>query len=162
MPSVDQLLFVGLNGWVAALDRDSGEVIWYNSELNSGYTTLLLDGDRLIVSTNGYLYCLDPQNGKVVWKNPMTGYGTGIAHLVSVPRPEWPGAAQSGGRGRSAEVRRPPRSARRVVNGSRRPISQGAGFSNRGLGNSSSGGFLSRCTGFRKSKAFSDGSPVAG
>ena len=84
MPSVDQLLFVGLNGWVAALDRDSGEVIWYNSELNSGYTTLLLDGDRLIVSTNGYLYCLDPQNGKVVWKNPMTGYGTGIAHLVSV------------------------------------------------------------------------------
>lgn len=84
MPSVDQLVFVGLNGWVAALDRDSGEVIWYNSELNSGYTILLLDGDRLIVSTNGYLYCLDPQNGKIVWKNPMTGYGTGIAHLVSV------------------------------------------------------------------------------
>jgi outer membrane protein assembly factor BamB len=84
MPSVDQLIFVGLNGWVAALDRDSGEIVWYCSQLDSGYTTLLLDGDRLIVSTNGYLYCLDPQNGKVVWKNPMTGYGTGIAHLVSV------------------------------------------------------------------------------
>jgi outer membrane protein assembly factor BamB len=84
MPSVDQLVFVGLNGWVAALDRDSGEIVWCCSELDSGYTTLLLDGDRLIVSTNGYLYCLDPQNGKVVWKNPMTGYGTGIAHLVSV------------------------------------------------------------------------------
>src|SRR5262249_60643236 len=84
MPSVDQLVFVGLNGWVAALDRDSGEIVWYSSELDSGYTTLLLDGDRLIVSTNGYIYCLDPQNGKVVWKNPMTGYGTGIAHLVSV------------------------------------------------------------------------------
>ena len=68
--------FVGLNGWVAALDRDTGEIVWYNRELNSGYTTLLLDGDRLIVSTNGYLYCLDPQNGKIVWKNPMTGYGT--------------------------------------------------------------------------------------
>ena len=84
MPSVEQLVFVGLNGWVAALDRDSGEIVWYCSELDSGYTTLLLDGDRLIASTNGYLYCLDPQNGKVVWKNPMTGYGTGIAHLVSV------------------------------------------------------------------------------
>jgi hypothetical protein len=83
MPSVDQLLFVGLNGWVAALDRDSGEVIWYCSELNSGDTTLLLDGDRLIASTNGYLYCLDPQTGKIVWKNSMSGYGTGIAHLVS-------------------------------------------------------------------------------
>ncbi len=84
MSPVDQLVFVGLNGWVAALDRDTGEVVWCCSELDSGYTTLLLDGDRLIVSTNGYLYCLDPQNGKIVWKNPMTGYGTGIAHLVSV------------------------------------------------------------------------------
>jgi hypothetical protein len=83
MRAVDQLVFVGLNGWVAALDRDSGEVVWFSSELRSGATTLLLDGDRLIVSTNGYLYCLDPQNGKVVWQNPMTGYGTGIAHLVS-------------------------------------------------------------------------------
>ena len=84
MHSVDQLVFVGLNGWVAALDRDTGEVVWYCSELNSGYTTLLLDGDRLIASTNGYIYCLDPQNGRIVWKNPMKGYGTGIAHLVSV------------------------------------------------------------------------------
>jgi outer membrane protein assembly factor BamB len=84
MSPVDQLVFVGLNGWVAALDRDSGEVVWYSSELKAGHTTLLLDGDRLIVSTNGYLYCLDPQNGRIVWKNPMTGYGTGIAHMVSV------------------------------------------------------------------------------
>jgi outer membrane protein assembly factor BamB len=84
MPSVEQLVFVGLNGWVAALDRDSGEIIWCCSELHSGYTSVLLDGDRLIVSTNGYLYCLDPQNGKVVWQNPMKGYRTGIAHLVSV------------------------------------------------------------------------------
>ena len=84
MRSVDQLVFVGLNGWVAALDRDSGEVVWYCSDLKSGYTTLLLDGDRLIASTNGYLYCLDPQTGKIVWQNTMSGYGTGIAHLVSV------------------------------------------------------------------------------
>jgi outer membrane protein assembly factor BamB len=84
MHAVDQLVFVGLNGWVAALDRDSGEIVWYNSELDSGYTTMLLDGDRLIVSTNGYIYCLDPQSGKIVWKNPMSGYGTGIAHIVSV------------------------------------------------------------------------------
>jgi hypothetical protein len=84
MRPVDQLLFVGLNGWVSALDRDTGEIVWTNSELKSGYTTLLLDGDRLIVSTNGYLYCLDPQNGRIVWSNPLRGYGTGVAHLVSV------------------------------------------------------------------------------
>ena len=84
MRLVDQLIFVGINGWVSALDRDTGEIVWTNSELNSGLTTLLLDGDRLIASTNGYLYCLDPQNGRVVWSNPLRGYGTGIAHLVSV------------------------------------------------------------------------------
>jgi hypothetical protein len=84
MRSVGQLVFVGLNGWVSALDRDTGEVVWTCSELKSGYTTLLLDGDRLIVSTNGYVYCLDPQDGRVVWSNPLRGYGTGVAHLVSV------------------------------------------------------------------------------
>jgi outer membrane protein assembly factor BamB len=84
MPSIDQLVFVGLNGWVAALNRESGEVVWYSSELNSGDTTLLLDGDRLIASTNGYIYRLDPLSGRILWKNPMTGYGTGITHLVSV------------------------------------------------------------------------------
>ena len=83
MRPVTQLVFVGLNGWVSALDRDTGEIVWTNSELNSGLTTLLLDGDRLIASTNGYLYCLDPQNGRVVWSNPLRGYGPGVTHIVS-------------------------------------------------------------------------------
>ena len=83
MRPVDQLIFVGLNGWVTALDRDTGEVVWTCKDLKSGYTTLLLDGDRLIASTNGYVYCLDPQNGRVVWSNPLRGFGTGVAHLVS-------------------------------------------------------------------------------
>jgi hypothetical protein len=84
MHRTDQLIFVGLNGWVAALDRDTGEAVWTNSELKSGLTTLLLDGDRLIASTNGYLYCLDPQTGGIIWSNPMKGYGMGVAHLISV------------------------------------------------------------------------------
>jgi outer membrane protein assembly factor BamB len=83
LPSIDQLLFIGLNGWVVALDRDSGEVAWKCSELKSGYTTLLLDGDRLIASTNGYIFCLDPQTGRVVWSNPLRGYGMGVTSLIS-------------------------------------------------------------------------------
>jgi outer membrane protein assembly factor BamB len=84
LPAVGQLVFVGLNGWVAALDRDTGEIVWTCSELKSGYTTLLLDGDRLLASTNGYLFCLDPQTGRVVWRNPLRGLGTGVAHIISV------------------------------------------------------------------------------
>ncbi|HEY7308493.1 MAG TPA: PQQ-binding-like beta-propeller repeat protein [Gemmataceae bacterium] len=80
---IDQLIFVGLRGYVIALDRDTGEKVWDCSELNSGPITLLLDGDRLIASTNGYVYCLDPLTGQVLWNNPLRGYGLGIAHLVS-------------------------------------------------------------------------------
>jgi hypothetical protein len=74
---IEQLIFVGLNGYALALDRDSGEIVWSNNEMRSGYVSLLLDGDRLIVSTNGYMYCLDPLTGKARWNNPLTGYGLG-------------------------------------------------------------------------------------
>jgi outer membrane protein assembly factor BamB len=68
-----------------ALDRDSGAIVWSNDELKSGYVTLLLDGDRLIVSTGGYLFCLDPLTGKILWNNEMTGYGASApTALVSV------------------------------------------------------------------------------
>jgi outer membrane protein assembly factor BamB len=83
--SVDQLIFIGLNGYALALDRDTGQIVWSNSEMKSGYVSLLLDGDRLIVSTNGYMYCLDPLTGKIIWHNPLTGYGMGApTHLISV------------------------------------------------------------------------------
>lgn len=80
---IDQLIFVGLRGYVIALDRDTGEKVWDCSELKSGFTSLMLDGDRLIVSTNGYIYCLDPLTGRVLWNNPLKGYGVGTVHLVS-------------------------------------------------------------------------------
>ena len=83
--SIEQLIFVGLNGYVAALHRDTGELIWKNDQLHSGYVTLLLDGDRLIVSTNGYIYGLSPYTGKILWHNPMRGFGSGApTALVSV------------------------------------------------------------------------------
>ncbi|HEX2475717.1 MAG TPA: PQQ-binding-like beta-propeller repeat protein [Lacipirellulaceae bacterium] len=75
--TIDQLIFVGLNGYALALDRDSGEIVWSNDQMKSGYVTLLLDGDRLIVSTNGYMYCLDPLTGAIRWHNPLKGYGSG-------------------------------------------------------------------------------------
>jgi outer membrane protein assembly factor BamB len=53
--------------------------------MQSGYVTLLLDGDRLIASTNGYIYCLDPRTGQTLWYNPLRGYGMGApTALVSV------------------------------------------------------------------------------
>jgi outer membrane protein assembly factor BamB len=83
--SIEQLVFVGLNGYVVTLDRDTGEIVWSNDELKSGYVTLLLDGDRLVVSTNGYIFCLDPLTGQILWNNRMSGYGLGTpTSLISV------------------------------------------------------------------------------
>jgi outer membrane protein assembly factor BamB len=82
---LDDLIFVGLNGYALALHRDTGECVWSNNQMKSGYVTLLLDGDRTIVSTNGYIYCLDPMTGQILWHNPLKGYGMGApTSLVSV------------------------------------------------------------------------------
>lgn len=81
----DHLIFIGLNGYALALDRDTGDIVWSNDQMKSGYVTLLLDGDRLIASTNGYIYCLDPATGSILWHNPLKGYGMGApTALVSV------------------------------------------------------------------------------
>ena len=83
--TIDQLIFVGLNGKAVALNRDTGEIVWSNDHMRRGYVTMLLDGDRLIVSTNGYIYCLDPLTGAILWHNPMKGYGMGTpTSLLSV------------------------------------------------------------------------------
>jgi outer membrane protein assembly factor BamB len=79
------LIFVGFNSRVAALDRQSGELVWkWKSPKGSGFTAVLLDGDRLIVSMQGYTYCLDPLTGDSVWFNPLTGMGVGLPCLASV------------------------------------------------------------------------------
>jgi hypothetical protein len=82
--AIEQLIFVGLNGYALALDRDTGDIVWSNNQMRSGYVSLLIDGDRLIVSTNGYMYCLDPLTGAIMWHNPLTGYGQGPAAVTSV------------------------------------------------------------------------------
>lgn len=83
--TVEQLIFVGLNGYALALDRETGEIVWSNNDMKSGYVTLLLDFDRLIVSTNGYIYCLDPLTGETLWHNPLKGFGMAApTSLVSV------------------------------------------------------------------------------
>jgi outer membrane protein assembly factor BamB len=84
--SIDQLIFVGLNGYALALDRDTGEIVWSQDKLKGGYVSLLLDGDRLIVSTNGYMFCLNPLTGAILWNNPLSGYGMGTPTSITSVR----------------------------------------------------------------------------
>jgi hypothetical protein len=82
------LLFLGLNGRVAALVRHSGEIVWEWEAKNKnlpvrGYVTLLVDQEQLFVSANGYTYRLDPLTGAELWSNPLRGWGTGPTALAT-------------------------------------------------------------------------------
>jgi outer membrane protein assembly factor BamB len=81
-----QLIFVGLNGYAVALDRETGDIVWSQNKLEGGYVTLLLDGDQLIVSCNGYMYALDPFSGDILWHNRMKGYGSGCPTSITSVR----------------------------------------------------------------------------
>ena len=87
---VKDLLFLGLNGRVAALDRNSGEIVWEwtakdpdKNRAVGGYMTLLVDQGQLFVSANGYTYRLDPITGDELWANPLRGWGVGPAALAT-------------------------------------------------------------------------------
>ncbi len=82
--SVDDLVFVGFNSRIAALDRATGELIWdWTSPQGSGFVALLLEGDQLVVSVSGYTFALDPATGETLWTNLLKGFGYGIPCLVS-------------------------------------------------------------------------------
>lgn len=85
MMNLADLVFTGFNKRVAALHRQTGSIVWqWTAPSGSSYTSLLLDGDRLIVSVHGYMYALDAQTGHQLWANPMSGFGYGVASLASV------------------------------------------------------------------------------
>ncbi len=80
---LSDLVFTGFNKRVAALDRQTGKVVWQWKAYHNGYVTLLLDGEMLLVSVNGYMYGLDALTGREIWQNEMEGFGYGVASLVS-------------------------------------------------------------------------------
>ncbi|HWB20466.1 MAG TPA: PQQ-binding-like beta-propeller repeat protein [Phycisphaerales bacterium] len=79
------LVYVGFNSQVVALDRYTGEEVWmWKCPKRGGFVAILIDGDRIIASCNGYTYCLDPLFGQVVWSNELKGRGVGIPSVASV------------------------------------------------------------------------------
>ena len=88
MADIDNLVFVGLNSHVAALDCNTGETVWEwraPKPISRGYVSLLLlNEQRLIVSINGYTYCLDPLRGEARWYNELAGFGSDVTSLAAL------------------------------------------------------------------------------
>ena len=84
--SILDLLYVGFNSRVAALDRQTGQIVWQwkAPKGRSPHVAVLLDGDRLMVSVHGYTYCLDTATGEQLWSNPFAGFGLGLPSLASI------------------------------------------------------------------------------
>ncbi len=86
MKTAENMVFVALNGWVVALDRDTGKRCWkWKTPKPVSYMTLLPDRDRLIVSAGGHVYCLDLSKGQERWHNPLKGFGIHLAALATIP-----------------------------------------------------------------------------
>jgi outer membrane protein assembly factor BamB len=86
---VENLVFVGFNRRIAALNRNTGEIVWDwkapKPMLGGGYVSLLLVDDRqLVVSVSGYTYSLDPATGMQHWFNELEGFGSGVASVVAL------------------------------------------------------------------------------
>lgn len=81
---MSDLIYVGFNSRIAALDRATGELVWdWKAPYGSGFVALLLDGEQLIVSVQGYTWALDPLTGDTLWENQLKGFGYGVPCLVS-------------------------------------------------------------------------------
>lgn len=79
------LLFVGFNGRVVALEQRSGELVWEWKcpKPSAQMVALLVQDDRIFASSAGYTYCLDALNGVQLWDNPLKGMGTGVPCLAT-------------------------------------------------------------------------------
>lgn len=97
MTKVADMLFVGFNSRVVALDKHSGRKIWAwkSKQQFTGYIGLLLDVERLYVSVDGYTTCLDALTGKERWHNPLKGLGVGVPCLAMAGHPPMVSAAQA-------------------------------------------------------------------
>lgn len=81
---LEELVFVGFNSRVAALDKRTGKLAWSWRAPKTGYVTVLYEAGVLLVAVNGYMYGLDPATGALRWSNEMKGFGFGVTSLATV------------------------------------------------------------------------------
>lgn len=79
---MSDLLYIGCNGVVAAIDPRSGAEVW-RRKLSPGLFSstgaedvCVLDHEGLVFAgSNGHLFCLDGRNGEILWHNELSGMG---------------------------------------------------------------------------------------
>src|SRR5437764_5275860 len=75
-------IYIGLNGTVLALDRESGETIWRADLKGSDFVNVVLQDGDLFAASRGELYRLNPATGDILWRNKLPGLGLGIVTVA--------------------------------------------------------------------------------
>jgi outer membrane protein assembly factor BamB len=78
----DQLLYLGINGHVVAIDPVDGGEVW-RTPLRTGLflsaeqqqVCVLVHDGSVFAGCHGLLFCLDAESGDVLWTNELKGLG---------------------------------------------------------------------------------------
>jgi len=81
--TVDDLVFVGSGGKVAAIARATGQIVWEH-KVADGIVSILCDPTvGLLVGASGHIWCLDPVTGVQRWHNELKGFGHGSVAIAT-------------------------------------------------------------------------------
>jgi outer membrane protein assembly factor BamB len=82
---VNELLFLGTHGHVAALQKSTGNLVWKTSLPSTGYSVvaLIVEDGRLFCASGGRAFALDPLTGEILWTNDLPGLGSGFVFATT-------------------------------------------------------------------------------
>src|SRR5437870_11372459 len=80
------IVFVGINGTVLAIDRKTGATQWQANLKGSDFVNVVLQNADLFASSRGRLYRLDPATGAIQGCNELAGLGWGIVTIAGAPQ----------------------------------------------------------------------------
>jgi outer membrane protein assembly factor BamB len=86
--TVEDLIHIGVRGYVLALDRRTGQEIWRTTLKGYEFVNLTLDGPDLFATARGEIFCLDRATGQVKWNNPLRGMGYGLICFATPASPQ--------------------------------------------------------------------------
>jgi outer membrane protein assembly factor BamB len=79
---MSDLLYIGCNGFVAAIDPETGDERWRTplvpgllSETTCEDVCVLEHQGQVFAGCHGNLFCLDGAKGRILWRNELRGMG---------------------------------------------------------------------------------------
>lgn len=81
-------LIIGSNGFVAAIDIDSGRELWrtrlggFLSATSREDVAVLVNGQNVFAGSAGHLFCISTETGAVLWHNQLPGMGNNDVSLA--------------------------------------------------------------------------------